>query len=111
MACMEAHCNELVGGGISDVGGGVQRRRWGSHSGSCVSRGLCFCPSRTIHENGGGDGGGGDYYAGGVSVGGCRGEGADVKDVSAADFARERDRLGGVRFVGWEVRLEVRSRN
>jgi len=60
-----------------------------------------------IHENGGGDGGGG----GGVTVGGCRGEGADVKDVSVADFARERDRLGGVRFVASGVRLEIRSRN
>ena len=110
MACMGARCNALVGGGISNVGGGVQRRRWGLHSGSCVSQGLCFCPSRTIHENDDG-GGGGDYYAGGVTVGGYRGEGADVKDVSVADFARERDRLEGVRFVGWGVRLEIRSRD
>jgi len=111
MACMVVHYKELVGGGVSNVGGGVRRRRWGSRSGSCVNQGLCFCPSRMIHENDGGDGGGGGCYVGGVTVGGCRGEGVDVKGVSVADFVRERDRLGGVRFVGWGVRLEIRSQN
>jgi len=111
MACMAARCNELVDGGVSSVGGGVQRQRWGSHSGSCVNSGLCFCPSRTIRGNDGDGGGGGGYRAGGVTVGGCRGEGADVKDGSVADSARERDRLEGVHFVVRGVQLEIRSRN
>lgn len=44
-------------------------------------------------------------------VGGCCGEVASVKDVSAADFAGGRDRSEGVHFFAWEVPVEIRSQN
>ena len=111
MACMVAHCSELVDGGVSNADGEVQRQQWGSHSGSCASQGLCSCPSKTTRGNGDDDGDGGDHRERGVAVGSYRGEVADVMDVSAVDFARGRGHLEDVHSVVRGVRLEIRSRN